>query len=135
MDDRARDARDRRDRQATAEHDQRVAAGERRILARAADGRLVSYRPEDYGFTKTGTSHTIKTVWGMGLLALFSAGFGIWMTAAFVQGVLAGDDVPWGVWFVPPIFAVLCAAALLYLRVECRARRLRRERGLPRPVS
>src|SRR5699024_4012487 len=67
VDDQARAERARRDQAATEEHDQRVAAGEELILARANDGRLISYRPEEYGFDKAARGRPqVTTVWGDG---------------------------------------------------------------------
>lgn len=125
-----------RDREATRRHDERVAAGERLILARAATGDLISYRPEEYGFVKSGAGRPqVKTVWGAGVVTAFLAGFGILTAVLFAGGVLAGDDVPWEVWFVPLLCLLLCWVSSRYLRQEWRARRLRKERGVPRPLS
>ena len=69
------------------------------------------------------------------MVTVFLAGFGILIAVFYVRGILAGDDVPWWVWITPLLSLFLSWVASLYLRQEWRARKLRKERGLPRPVS
>ena len=115
-------------------HEQAVAAGEKRLLTRTVDGgRLHSYAADEIGFARAGSGPIVTTAPGMLLLGLFFAAvtaFSIFLIAAPAAN---GQDPLWGalVLTIGGIAGLVYAARLA--RSEFRARRIRRERGVPDP--
>lgn len=135
---RAYDAREkaRRDAATTDAHQQLIkSTGQKRVLVRASDGELFSYSKEEYGVAKSGHGPTLHTVWGyliavVALLALTVMSFLI-----LGQAIQVDPSAIFGAGFL-----VLLALTLLFyftrnLVIEWRARKLRKERGLPRPIQ
>ncbi len=128
--------RDERDLVTRAFHDERVAAGERRILARGNDAELHSYTPEEYGVLRAGPGPVLTTLRGhmifTGLVLLGLIGF-IWMYASLYFRPI--PTPPWGGWLLGVgIFLVFLYFAR-NLKIEWRAHQLRKERGLPTPTD
>ncbi|GAA1343015.1 hypothetical protein [Arthrobacter roseus] len=128
--------RDKRDLATRDFHEERKAAGEKRVLSRGNDAELYSYTREEYGVLRAGPGPVITTLWGhmvfVGLIFLGLIGF-IWGYASLYFRPI--PTPPWGGWF----FGVAILALLVYfarnLRTEWRARKLRKERGLPTPTD
>lgn len=128
----ATDARQLKDQQATAWHEQAVASGQKRFLKRASTGELVSYLPEEYGVGRSGLGPKIHTVWGHGILVAGELVFLVLVIQAINRGY---DRVPMGVWFAVAFFALVTGYSTWNLVKEAKATRLRRQRGLPTPAE
>lgn len=128
--------RDKRDLATRAFHDERVAAGERRVLSRGDDAELHSYLREEYGVLRQGPGPVLTTLWGhmifTGLILLGLIGF-IWMYAGLYFRPV--PTPPWGGWLLGVAIAVMLAYAARNLFTEWRAHKLRKERGLPTPTD
>ena len=127
-------ARRREDEQTRAWHKHAVAAGERRLLTRTMDGgRLHSYAADEIGFARAGSGPIVSTAPGMLVLgAVFAAvtAFSIFLIAAPTAN---GQDPMWAalVLTIGGIAGLVYAVRLALS--EFRARKIRRERGIPDP--
>lgn len=121
-----------RDQQATAWHEQAVAAGQKRVLRRARNGELVSYLPEEYGVGRSGLGPKIHTVWGHAVLVACELVFLGLVFQAISRGY---DRVPAGAWFAVAFFGLVIAYSAWNLVKEAKATMLRRQRGLPTPAE
>ncbi len=124
----------RADEQTRALHEQAVAAGEKRLLTRTPDdGRLHSYAADEIGFARAGSGPIVTSAPGMLLLGLFFAAvtaFSIFLIAAPAAN---GQDPLWEA-IVLTIGGIAGLAYAVRLALsEFRARRIRRERGVPDP--
>lgn len=122
------------DEQTRARHNEAVAAGEKRLLTRSMDGgRLHSYAADEIGFARAGSGPIVTTAPGMLLLGLFFTAvtaFSIFLIAAPAAN---GQDPLWGA-LVLTIGGIAGLAYALRLALsEFRARKIRRERGVPDP--
>lgn len=137
--DRLRIAREKRDEEARVAHEAAVAAAphERRVLVRARDGELVSYTREEYGVGKTGHGPTIQTWQGYAAGSVVLLGLFLFFVVVVARDYAdAPPDPAW--WYLPTISVVTLPVLALFvhsLRKERRADRLRRARGLPRPIQ
>lgn len=123
-----------RDRQAMDWHDAAVATGQKRYLARANNGELVSYLHEEYGVTRGHSNLVIRTVWGWVVLVatmLFLVGMMAWIMVAAARETPGG--LHGGYWFALAISLLILWTAGRYLVIEAKATLLRRQRGLPTP--
>ena len=122
------------DEQTRAIHEQAVAAGEKRLLTRTMDrGTLHSYAADEIGFARAGSGPIATTAPGMLALGVFFAAvtaFSIFLIAA---PAVNGQDPVWGalVLTVGGIAGVVYAVRLALS--EFRARKIRRQRGVPDP--
>ena len=122
------------DEQTRALHEQAVAAGEKRLLTRTVDGgRLHSYAADEIGFARAGSGPIVTTAPGMLLLGLFFAAVTAFSIFLIVAPAAHGQDPLWGalVLTIGGIAGLVYAVRLA--RSEFRARRIRRERGVPDP--
>lgn len=132
-----------RDDETTTAHNTAVARGEARILATGKDGNLYSYRPEEHGPGRGGnlplTSVLGHVAW-TGVWAFAFMGLG----GAFLLGVLHnGMETPRGSdWIGLIVLALMLAAFALFfvlglrdLIKEIKASRVRKRRGIPRPIG
>ena len=122
------------DEQTRALHEQAVAAGEKRLLTRTVDGgRLHSYAADEIGFARAGSGPIVTTAPGMLLLGLFFAAVTAFSIFLIVAPAANGQDPLWGalVLTIGGIAGLVYAVRLA--RSEFRARRIRRERGVPDP--
>ena len=122
------------DEQTRAEHEQAVAAGEKRLLTRSMDGgRLHSYAADEIGFARAGSGPIVTTAPGMLVLGLVFAAMTAFSIFLLIAPTANGQDPLWGAL----VLTIGGIAGLVYaLRLalsEFRARRLRRERGVPDP--
>lgn len=117
-----------------ARHDRAVAAGEKRLLTRTVDGgRLHSYAADEIGFARAGSGPIVTSAAGMvSLAAVFAAVtvFSIFLVAAPTS---QGESPLWGALVVTAGGLAGVAYAARLAISEFRARRIRRERGIPDP--
>lgn len=127
-------ARRRADEQTRAGHEVAVAAGEKRLLARTMDGgRLHSYAADEIGFARTGSGPIATTAPGMLVLGVFFAAVTAFSLFLIAAPVADGQDPLWGA-LVLTIGGIAGAVYTVRLALaEFRARRIRRERGIPDP--
>ncbi len=124
----------RHDDEVRSRHEQAVAAGEKRLLTRTLDrGRLHSYAADEIGFARAGSGPIVTTAPGMVVLALVFAALTVFSLVLVAAPTSQGEGPLWGAL----VLTALGAAGVLYaLRLavsEFKARRIRRERGLPEP--
>ena len=123
----------RRDDEIRQRHEQAVAAGEKRVLSRTMEGRLYSYARDEIGFARAGSGPIVTSAVGMLVLAVVFAAFtvlSVWLIAAPTS---QGQDPLWGALFLTlGGFAGVIYASRLAV-AEIRAKRVRRERGIPEP--
>ena len=126
--------RDERDRIVMLAHEEAVASGEKPHLLRTVDGELFSYKREEIGFVTGGSGPKITTGPGM----LF-AGTLCWIGALalaifmfFVQDATTGERV--GLYIVAAFIAAIAWYFMHLGLAEYRARKLRKARGLPKPL-
>lgn len=130
-----KDAADRQhDEEVRAAHEHAVAAGEKRLLTRTMDrGRLHSYAADEIGFARAGSGPIVTTAVGMVILAAVFAAVTVFSVVLVAAPTSQGESPMWGAL----VLTVIGAAGVLYavrLAVsEFKARRIRRERGLPEP--
>ncbi|WP_445153655.1 hypothetical protein ACTWLI_09460 [Arthrobacter sp. Hor0625] len=122
------------DEEVRARHERAVAAGEKRLLTRTMDrGRLHSYAADEIGFARAGSGPIVTTAFGMVVLAVVFAAVTVFSVVLVAAPTSQGESPMWGAL----VLTVIGAAGVLYaarLAVsEFRARRIRRERGLPEP--
>ncbi|HKT57626.1 MAG TPA: hypothetical protein VJR25_12710 [Microbacterium sp.] len=119
------------------DHRAAIARGEKRTLLRTTDGRLWSYAPDELGFRRDGFMQ-VRTWWGVGIIALVMFAGLVLSAYLFVQPGLA-DGKPgwtpfWGALWLTAVALLLLVVSLRYMLRELRARRIRRERGVPEPA-
>ena len=123
----------RRDDEMRQRHEQAVAAGEKRVLSRTMEGRLYSYARDEIGFARAGSGPIVTSAVGMLVLAVVFAAFtvlSVWLIAAPTS---QGQEPLWGALFLTlGGFAGVIYASRLAV-AEIRAKRVRRERGIPEP--
>jgi hypothetical protein len=123
----------RRDDEMRQRHEQAVASGEKRVLSRTMEGRLYSYARDEIGFARAGSGPIVTSAVGMLVLAVVFAAFtvlSVWLLAAPTS---QGQDPLWGALFLTlGGFAGVIYASRLAV-AEIRAKRVRRERGIPEP--
>jgi hypothetical protein len=122
------------DEEIRARHERAVAAGEKRFLTRTMDhGRLHSYAADEIGFARAGSGPIVATASGMVLLAAVFAAVTVFSIFLVAAPTSRGESPLWGAL----VLTVIGASGVLYavrLAVsEFKARRIRRERGLPEP--
>lgn len=123
----------RRDDEIRERHDQAVAAGEKRVLSRTMEGRLYSYARDEIGFARAGSGPIVTSAVGMVVLASVFAAFTVLSVLLIAAPTTQGQDPLWGALFLTfgglagTIYASRLAVA------EFRAKRVRRERGIPEP--
>ncbi len=119
----------------TAWHNQAVAAGEKRTLSRTREGELHSYASDEIGFARAGSSAIASSASGMALLAGVLALFAVSTIFLVTAPVADGGQPLWGVL----VLTAGCAAGAVYAgrlaAAEFKAKRVRRERGIPEPSS
>lgn len=127
-------ARRREDEQTRARHEEAVAGGERRLLARTMNGgRLHSYAADEIGFARAGSGPVVTTAPGMLVLGIFFAavtGFSIFLCFTPTAN---GREPLWGALLLTVGGIAGVVYALRLALAEGRARKIRRDRGLPDP--
>ncbi|MCZ4495804.1 MAG: hypothetical protein JWM25_387 [Thermoleophilia bacterium] len=127
--------RQQRDDATRAQHQAAVAAGEQRVLMRTKQGELHSYGQDEFGFFRGGSDSTVSSAFGLLALTWFFTAVAAGSLFLVVTPTTVGDDPLWGAL----LLTLGGVAGLTYsgrlARAELRARRVRRERGLPEPSS
>ena len=114
-------------------HAQAMAAGEKRVLSRTMEGRLYSYARDEIGFARAGSGPIVTSAVGMVVLAVVFAAFIVLSVLLIAAPASQGQDPLWAALFLT--FGGL-AGAIYTSRLavaEFRAKRIRRERGIPEP--
>ena len=123
----------RRDDDMRERHEQAVAAGEKRVLSRTMEGRLYSYARDEIGFARAGSGPIVTSAVGMVVLGVVFVAFTVLSVFLVAAPTAQGQDPLWGALFLTfgglagTIYASRLAVA------EFRAKRIRRERGIPEP--
>lgn len=122
------------DEQTRARHEQAVADGEKRLLARTTDGgRLHSYAADEIGFARAGTGPIVTTAPGMLVLAMIFAAVTAFSLFLLAAPTATGQDPLWGALALTAGGIAGAAYAVRLAVSEFRARKIRRERGMPDP--
>ncbi|WP_323959157.1 hypothetical protein GC088_11520 [Arthrobacter sp. JZ12] len=131
-----RNERLKRDTAATAAHNELVkSTGEKRTLARAVTGELVSYSKDEYGVGKSGHGPTVQTVWGYLVMVVGLGGLAVFGVLLLFQAIRDEPSAVLGAVFLIALALALLLYSLRNLVIEWRARSLRIQRGLPRPIE
>lgn len=132
-DDRA--AKLKRDEETRRWHEAAVASGEKRILSRtskATNYELHSYLPDEIGFSRQGSGVVVTSTWGMFVLAgLMVLGF-VFSIVMMFAAAASGKDW-WGGLFPLVISGFGAWAGFHYAMEDVKAKKIRRERGVPDP--
>lgn len=126
--------RDRRDEVTRHWHNTAVSRGDDRVILRAKNGELHSYLAEEIGFSPGSHGVTISTGTGMLVGSVFCILIALAaMVYSFIApGATGGERV--GVFFAGSLFAGVALLFNTYWRREAKAKRLRKQRGLPEPI-
>ena len=124
----------RRDEAVTAEHEEAVARGERRVLRTTQTGVLHSYPADEIGFTPGSGQPQVRTWWGMAVLAVVA----VLITLGSVVGMFLvpmsrGHGPQWAGLFLVAMGGLFAWYAVRLARAEYRAGQVRKERGSPEP--
>ena len=122
------------DEQTRAWHEHAIAAGEKRLLTRTMDGgQLHSYAADEVGFARAGSGPIVTTAPGMLVLGVVFAAVTAFSAFLFAAPTADGQDPLWGalVLTIGGIAGLVFAVRLALS--EFRARRVRRDRGIPDP--
>lgn len=124
----------RRDLAVTAEHDEALARGEKRVLRTTRTGRLHSYPADEIGFTPGRGQAQVRTWWGMALLAVVMALITLGsVVGMFLVPVSRGHGPQWAGLVLVALGGLFTWYALRLARDEYRASKVRTERGSPEP--
>lgn len=127
--------RERRNDAVVAEHKQALARGDKRVLRKTDTGELHSYPDDEIGFSPGRGQAQVRTWWGMGIV---SAVLGLLFLGSCIMWLAPlgdGGQPSWGALFPMGLagFGVIFTFGLA--RDEYRAKKLRQERGAPKPGS
>lgn len=128
--------REKRDEATTTAHNVLVErTGEKRRLVRAVTGELVSYSREEYGVGKSGHGPTVQTVWGYMVMIVVLGGLTAMGFLLLAQAIADEPSAAVGAVFMIALSLTFLLYSARNLVIEWRARKLRKERGLPRPIE
>ena len=116
-------------------HEAAIARGEKRFLSRTSketNYELHSYLPDEIGFSRQASGVVVTSTWGMFTLAALMV---IASVAAIVMMFIAAADGEqwWGGLFQMVMGAFGAWAGFHYAMKDVKAKKVRRERGVPDP--
>lgn len=118
-----------------AYHEQALARGEKRVLSRTTDGRLYSYTRDEIGVVTASSHPTVRSAGGFIVMAVFFAAVAVFSILLVVGPTSRGQDPMWGALILTAAGAGGVLYAVRLAGVVAKAKRLRRERGIPEPTS
>lgn len=120
---------------ARAHHEQAVASGESRILFRTVGGRLHSYARDEIGVVTASSHPSVRSAGGFVSLAVPFGSVAAISVLLVTAPIADGGDPMWGALAL----TVLGLAGTVYAGrlagVAARAKRLRKECGVPEPTA
>lgn len=125
--------RERRNDEVYAEHKQALARGQKRVLRRTDTGELHSYPDDEVGFSPGRGQVQVRTWWGMGILTFGLGVVFLGSLALFFVPMAQGEGPLWGALFGVALGGVVGWSTFGMARDEYRAKKLRKERGSPKP--
>jgi hypothetical protein len=124
----------RQDQAVTAEHEEAVARGEKRVLRTTKTGLLHSYPADEIGFTPGSGQTQVRTWWGMALLAVLMALITLGsVVGMFLVPMSRGHGPQWVGLFLVAMGGLFTWYAVRLARAEYRASKVRKVRGSPEP--
>ncbi len=123
------------DDQVRAYHEQALARGEKRVLCRTKEGRLYSYARDEIGVVTASSHPTVRSAGGFIVMAVFFAAVAAFSILLVVGPTGQGQDPMWGALVLTAGGAGGVVYAARLAGVAAKAKRLRRERGIPEPTS
>jgi hypothetical protein len=117
----------------TAEHDEAVARGEKRVLRRTRTGELHSYPADEIGFTPGRGQAQVRTWWGMAVLAVVMALLTLGSVAVLLAPLRVGQGLAWQALLPLVLGGLFTWYSVGLARDEYRAKQVRTERGSPEP--
>lgn len=114
-------------------HDQVVAAGNERILARTVEGGLHSYRADEITLYRQGNSSAVAPIWFMTTFSVMWAGIALAVTLMVVMSSLG--DGQWARTVLPVMVGLFVWLHVVWARQDWRADSRRQERGVPEPKA
>lgn len=123
------------DDQVRAEHEQALVRGEKRVLSRTVDGRLHSYNRDEIGIVTASSQPQARSATDFTVLAVVFAAFAVGSVLLALAPTGQGQHPHWGMLTL----TAACAAGVVYsgrmALTAAKAKRLRKERGVPEPTS
>lgn len=113
-----------------AEHENALARGEKRILYLTDTGMLHSYAKEEIG----GPPNSSKRWWSMLPALLFFLAATAFTIFVVVEPTFRGEEPWWRALYGTAVTAPFIAGCFWLLRIEYRAHKLRKQRGVPEPL-
>jgi len=123
------------DDQVRAYHEQALVRGEKRVLCRTTDGRLYSYARDEIGVVTASSHPTVRSAGGFIVMAVFFAAVAVFSILLVVGPTGQGQDPMWGALVLTAAGAGGMVYVVRLAGVAAKAKRLRRERGIPEPTS
>jgi hypothetical protein len=116
------------------EHKTALARGER-LLRRTESGELHSYSREELGVVTASSHAQVRSAAGFLVMAVFFAAVAVFSILLVAGPATRGQDPMWGAPFLTVAGVAGALYALRMAKVASRAKRLRRERGIPAPSA
>ncbi|WP_223256992.1 hypothetical protein [Arthrobacter globiformis] len=123
------------DDQVRGAHEEALARGEKRVLSRAVDGRLHSYAKDEIGIVTASSQPQVRSAVGFTVMAVFFVAFAVGSVLLVFAPTGRGQDPLWGALFLTAASAGGVAYSARMASTAAKARRLRKERGVPEPTA
>lgn len=128
-------ARSRRDEETRQGHDQALAAGQQRVLARTTSGELHSYAKDELGVVTASSHSQVRSAAGFLVMAVVFAAVAVFSILLVAGPTSRGQAPMWGALFLTAAGLGGALYAIRMAQVASRAKRLRAERGIPEPTA
>jgi hypothetical protein len=125
----------RRDEKMRQWHDQALAAGQQRVLARSTTGELHSYAKDELGVVTASSHPQVRSAGGFLMMAAVFAAVAVFSIFLVAGPTSRGQDPMWGALFLTAAGLGGALYAIRMAKVASRAKRLRAERGIPEPTA
>lgn len=128
-------ARSRRDEETRQWHDQALAAGQQRVLARTTSGELHSYAKDEIGVVTASSHSQVRSAAGFLVMAVVFAAVAVFSILLVAGPTSRGQAPMWGALFLTAAGLGGALYAIRMAQVASRAKRRRAERGIPEPTA
>lgn len=127
--------RSRRDEETRQWHDQALAAGQQRVLARTTSGELHSYAKDEIGVVTASSHSQVRSAAGFLVMAVVFAAVAVFSILLVAGPTSRGQAPMWGALFLTAAGLGGALYAIRMAQVASRAKRRRAERGIPEPTA
>ena len=129
------DAGPRRDEEMRQWHQQALASGEQRVLARTTSGELHSYAKDELGVVTASSHPQVRSAVGFLVMAAVFAAVAVFSILLVAGPTSRGQAPMWSALFLTAAGLGGALYAIRMAQVASRAKRLRAERGIPEPTA